>query len=52
MVLAYLGPGAGIGGLVVLLGIVAALLFLGYAFVFLPIRQAARRRKRANSQGN
>jgi hypothetical protein len=46
MTLAYLGPGIGIGGLVVLLGIAVAVLFVVYSFVFLPITSALRKRKR------
>ena len=47
MLFAYLGPGVGIGGLVVLLGIGVALLFLLYAFVILPFRRT-RQKKRQN----
>ena len=43
--LAYLGPGVGIGGLVLIVGVGFTLLFLGYAFVLLPIRNSMRRRK-------
>lgn len=46
MTLLYLGPGVGIGGLVLLVGIGAAFLFLLYAFVYLPIRQAFRQTKK------
>jgi hypothetical protein len=45
MTLAYLGPGIGIGGLVVLLGIVVAVLFVVYSYVYLPIANAMRKRK-------
>jgi len=43
MTLLYIGPGIGIGGLVVLLGVGVAILFMLYAFVVLPIRQFMRR---------
>jgi hypothetical protein len=45
MVILYLGPGIGVGGLVVLAGFGVAILFLFYAFVFLPLRQTLRKRK-------
>ncbi|QDV62376.1 hypothetical protein [Crateriforma conspicua] len=47
--LAYIGPGIGIGGLVLLLGFVAAGLFLVYAFAILPL-QMRRRRQRDESK--
>ena len=49
--LAYLGPGVGIGGLVIVLGLGVAGLFLLYAFIYLPFRQAYRARKLAEDQG-
>ena len=45
MMLAYLGPGIGIGGLVVLLGIAAAVLFVAYSYLYLPIASTMRKRK-------
>lgn len=46
MTLLYIGPGIGIGGLVSLLGVGVAILFLVYAFIVLPIRQFLRRARK------
>lgn len=50
MVILYLGPGIGVGGLVVLAGFAVAILFLFYAFVFLPLRQTLRKRQQTEDK--
>ena len=40
MFLAYLGPGIGIGGLILVIGLGVAMLFLFYAFIYLPFKQS------------
>jgi F0F1-type ATP synthase membrane subunit b/b' len=50
MTFLYLGPGVGIGGLIAAIGIFVAVLFILYAFVFLPIRKQLRKRKQQAQQ--
>ena len=50
VVLAYLGPGVGIGGLVLVVGFLVALLFLVYAFVYLPLKQSLRKKSNENHE--
>ena len=43
--LGYLGPGVGIGSIIAFVGIVLAVLFVLYSFVYLPLRRWLRKRK-------
>lgn len=45
MMTLYIGPGVGIGSIIAVVGMGIAILFVLYAFIFLPIRKAIRKKK-------